>query len=175
MRTSPPIVRTILLVFMFLIALPPASIASAKTTTDEIVRETVRWTLTPDQCKDIRHRIDGTGERLQVITTTVKADGSREIIDNDIVTGTARDSRDRSYQFVYMNQTIQLVPPQGAPIRVTMTDSFDLRRNHGGSADNLNVAFVWRWTYRPPAELWPPVQNWEKIFTLGDPLTCDPI
>ena len=91
MRTSPPIVRTILLVFMFLIALPPASIASAKTTTDEIVRETVRWTLTPDQCKDIRHRIDGTGERLQVITTTVKADGSREIIDNDIVTGTARE------------------------------------------------------------------------------------
>jgi hypothetical protein len=174
MRTRHRIMIGLVLISALLVLAPSASSASSGTTTDEIVRGTVKWTLTPDQCPDIHTRIKGTGERLQVITTTVRSDGSKEIINNDFVTGTAEDSRDHDYYFIYSNQNRQLVPPSGSPVKVYMTDTFILSGNHG--VNNLNVDFVWRWTFSPPAEQdWPPVHNWKKIFTLGDPLHCDPL
>ncbi len=177
MRSSPSLVRILLLVLMLLVAVPVAFTAPSATTTDEIVRETVTWTLSPDQCLAIEDRVSATGKRLQVVTTTVKSDGSKEIIDHDFVTGTAKDTKGRTYYFVYSNQTVQLVPPRGAPIAASMTDTFELTSlSTRGSPNNLKLAFVWRWTYSPPAEeLWPPMHNLTKVFTRGDPMTCDPI
>jgi len=177
MSTSRPIIRIVLLVLMLLVAVPVALATPSATTTDEIVRETVTWTLSPDQCSAIHDRISATGKRLQVVTTTVKSDGSKEIIDHDFVTGTAKDTKDRTYYFVYSNQTVQLVPRRGSPINVSMTDTFELTSlSTRGSPNNLKLAFVWRWTYSPPAEeMWPPMHNWTKVFTRSDPLTCDPI
>ncbi len=177
MSTSRPIIRIVLLVLMLLVVVPVAFATPSATTTDEIVRETVTWTLSPDQCSAIKDRISATGKRHQVVTTTVKPDGSKEIIDHDFVTGTAMDTKGRSYYFVYANQTVQLAPPSGSPIKVTMTDSFDLSTiSTPIGPNNLKLAFVWRWTYSPPAEeMWPPVHNWTKVFTRGDILHCDPI
>lgn len=177
MPTSRPIIRIVLLVLMLLVAVPIAFATPSATTTDEIVRETVTWTLSPDQCSAIKDRITATGKRHQVVTTTVNPDGSKEIIDHDFVTGTATDTKGRSYYFVYANQAVQLVPPSGSPINITMTDSFDLSTiSTPIGPNNLKLAFVWRWTYSPPAEeLWPPVHNWTKVFTRGDILHCDPI
>ncbi len=177
MRPSRSFLRIVLLVLMLLAAVPVAFAAPSATTTEQIVRETVTWTLNPDQCSAIQDRISATGKRLQVVTTTVKSDGSKEIIDHDFVTGTAKDTKDRTYYFVYTNQTIQLVPRRGSPINVTMTDSFDLSTlSTTRGPNNLKLAFVWRWTYSPPAEeMWPPMHNLTKVFTRGDPLHCDPI
>jgi hypothetical protein len=162
---------------MLLAAVPVAFAAPSATTTDEIVRETVTWTLSPDQCLSIQDPISATGKRVQVVTTTVQSDGSKEIIDHDFVTGTAKDTKGRTYYFVYSNQTVQLVPRSGSPIKASMTDTFELTSlSTRGSPNNLKLAFVWRWTYSPPAEeLWPPMHNLTKVFTRGDPLTCDPI
>ena len=177
MRSSPSIVRILLLVLMLLAAVPVAFAVPSATTTDEIVRETVTWTLSPDQCLSIQDRISATGKRVQVVTTTVNSDGSKEIIDNDFVTGAAKDTKGRTYYFVYSNQTVLLVPPRGSPINASMTDTFELTSlSTRGSPNNLKLAFVWRWTYSPPAEeLWPPMHNLTKVFTRGDPMTCDPI
>ncbi len=177
MRTSRWFLRIVLLVLMLLVAVPVAFTAPSATTTDEVVREPVTWTLSPDQCAAIQDHISATGNRVQVVTTTVKSDGSKEIIDHDFVTGTAKDTKGRAYYFVYSNQTIQLAPPRGAPIAASMTDTFELTSlSTRGSPNNLKLAFVWRWTYSPPAEeLWPPMHNLTKVFTRGDPLHCDPI
>ena len=177
MPTSRSFLRLVLLVLTLLAAVPVAFAAPSATTTDEIVRETVTWTLSPDQCSAIQDPISATGKRLRVVTTTVKSDGSKEIIDHDFVTGTAKDTKDRTYYFVYSNQTVQLVPRRGSPIDASMTDTFEVTSlSTRGSPNNLKLAFVWRWTYSPPAEeMWPPMHNLTKVFTRSDPLTCDPI
>jgi hypothetical protein len=173
MATSRKIVVALLLALMLLVPVQSAPAASSETTTDKIVRGTVEWTLTPDQCPHINLPINGTGQRLDVIATRAKSDGSKEIIENDFVNGTAVDTKGRTYYFVYTNQNRQLVPPDGSPITVHMIDTFTLTGNRGDN--NLNVSFVWRWTYSPPEQIFPPVHNWQKEFTLGNPLHCDPI
>jgi hypothetical protein len=167
-----------LLALMLAVAVPAASAESHATTTSEIVRQTkVEWALPAGQCASLPAdvAVSGIGQRLQVITTIEKQNGQKEIIDHDFVTGTAKDDKHGTYSFVYTNQYRQLVPKSGSPIKVYMTDSFVLSGNDG--AASLNVAFVWRWTYRPAdgEAYWPPVHDWKQDFTLGDPLTCDPI
>jgi hypothetical protein len=177
MLRSRKLVVYLLLALMFFAAVPSSSAASREDTTSKTVRETVEWTLPAGQCPSLPAdvTVSGAGQRLQVITTIEKRNDRIEIIDNDFVTGTAKDDKGGTYYFVYTNQTRQLVPKSGSPIKVNMTDSFVLSGNEGAS--NLNVAFVWHWTYRPAdgEELWPPVHNWNQEFTLGDPLLCDPI
>jgi hypothetical protein len=163
---------------MFIVVAPAASAEPRETTTSEIVRQPkVEWTLPAGQCPSLPPdvTVSGDGQRLQVITTIEKQNGQKEIIDHDFVTGTAKDNKQRTYSFVYTNQYRQLVPKSGSPIKVSMTDSFVLSGNDG--APSLNVSFVWRWTYRPAdgEVYWPPVHNWKKDFTLGEPLVCDPI
>jgi hypothetical protein len=162
---------------MLVVVVPAASATSRETTTSKTVRQTVEWTLPAGQCPSLPPKVtvSGVGQRLQVITTIKQRNNQMEIIDHDFVTGTAKDDKGGTYYFVYTNQTRQLVPKSGSPIKVNMTDSFVLSGNEG--AASLNVAFVWRWTYRPAdgEVYWPPVHNWKKDFTLGDPLVCDPI
>jgi hypothetical protein len=173
MPTSPLVVRTILLVSIFLVAAPAAFAAPSTTTTHEIVTGTVTWTLTPEQCSSIHAPISGTGERHQVIITKVNADGSSQIIINDQVKGTASDSTG-TYRFVYLNHSVEDVPVQaGNAHHVRMTDTFMLTGT--GRANHLYAGFNWRWTYTPPAASWPPVDHWQQLSTRGDPLHCDPI
>jgi hypothetical protein len=177
LRSRKLVVRT-LLALMFLVAVPSASATSRETTSSKIVRQPgVEWTLPAGQCPSLPSdvTVSGDGQRLQVITTIKQHNDQTEIIDHDFVTGTAKDDKGGTYYFVYTNQTRQLVPKRGSPIKVDMTDSFVLTGNDG--AANLNIAFVWHWTYRPAdgEVYWPPVHNWKKEFTLGDPLVCDPI
>jgi hypothetical protein len=103
----------------------------------------------------------------------VNADGSSQILINDLVTGTAVDSNGGTYHFVYHNHSTQDVPSGSGPIQVSMVDSFVL--NGDGGAAHMSVGFNWRWTYTPPAELWPPVDHWQKVSTRGEPFLCDPI
>jgi hypothetical protein len=174
MRTPWRVIGSVLLAVLLIGVVASASEAASESITVETVRETVEWTLTPAQCSEIDVRIHGTGKRLQVITTTVDPDGSKEIINNDFVSGPAVDRKGGRYYFVYAAQIQELVPPDGAPVQVHVTDAFDLHGNNGDN--NLNVSFVWHWTYSPPdEEFWPPVHDWRKEFTLGDPLHCDPI
>jgi hypothetical protein len=177
MVRSRKLVVYLLLALMLVVAVPSSSAASREDNTSKIVREPVAWTLPAGQCPSLPPEITvtGDGQRLQVITTIEKRNDQTEIIDHDFVTGTAKDDQGGTYNFVYTNQTRQLVPKRGSPIKVNMTDSFVLSGNDG--AANLNVAFVWRWTFRPAdgEVYWPPVHNWKQDFTLGDPLLCDPI
>jgi pectate lyase len=171
MRTSQPVVRIVLLVSLFLIAVPASFAAPSASTTHQTVTETVTWSMSPAQCSSLSVPISGTGQRHQEIITQVNADGTQRIIINDVVKGTATDSTG-SYHFVYTNHSIQDVPASGSPVNIQMVDSFLL--NGTGSAKHMNVGFNWRWTFVPPA-LFPPVDNWQQISTRGDPLHCDPI
>lgn len=186
MSRSRKLVVHLLLALMFLVAVPSSSAESRDTTTSEIVRGSVEWTLPAGQCPDLPAglTVSGTGQRFQVITTIEKSDDRTEIIDNDFVTGTAVDSNGDTYNFIYSNQNRQRVPKSGSPIRVNMTDTFILSANEDASdvrsedegATVLSVGFVWRWTYNPDKEeIWPPEHNWRKEITIGDPLLCDPI
>jgi hypothetical protein len=152
-----------------------ASAAPLTAATHTTVRETVTWTLPADQCASLPAAVSvsGTGERIAVTNTNVNSDGSSKIVSNDLVKGTAVGSDGSTYRFVYHNHTTQDVPSAGGPIRVTMVDDFVL--NGDGSAPDMSIGFNWRWTYTPPAESWPPADNWQRISTRGDSFTCDPI
>jgi hypothetical protein len=171
MRTRRRILVHLVLVLTLLILVPSASAASSH----EIVRETVTWTLPAGQCASLPAGISvsGTGERLEVINTKLNADGSSQILINDLVTGTAVDSSGGTYRFVYHNHSTQDVPSGSGPIHVNMVDSFVLNGN--GSVGHMSVGFNWRWSYSPPAEIWPPSDNFQQVSTRGDPFLCDPI
>jgi hypothetical protein len=141
------------------------------TVTHETVGGTVNWTIPQGQCAVLQNELSGVGERYQEKITQVSADGSKTILINDLVKGTASDSTG-TYLFSYTNHSTEIVPAGGGAHQFEMVDSFILNGN--GSA-KLNIGFNWRWTYAPPAEYWPPVDNWQQISTRGDPLTCDPI
>jgi hypothetical protein len=174
-----PIVRklvvALLMMLMLFAASTSASAAPSATTTHETVRgETVTWSLPADQCPSLPAgvSVDGTGQRIAVTKTKVNADGSTQIVINDLVTGAAVGSNGATYHFVYHNHSTQNVPSAGGPIQISMTDSFVL--NGDGGAGHMSVGFNWRWTFTPPA-LWPPHDNWQQISTRGDPFLCDPI
>lgn len=175
MRTRRRILLHLVLVLTLLVVVPSAAAAPLATTTHQSVRETVTWTLPAGQCASLPAgvSVSGTGQRIAVTNTKVNADGSGQILINDLVTGTAVDSNGDTYHFIYHNHSTQDVPSGSGPIQVSMTDSFVL--NGGGSAAHMSVGFNWRWTYTPPAEIWPPLDNWQQLSTRGDPLHCDPI
>jgi hypothetical protein len=174
-----PITRTriaALLLFLALFATSAsASAAPLASDTHTIVHEKVTWTLPANQCASlpVGISVSGTGERIAVTNTTINADGSSQIVSNDLVIGTAVGSDGSTYRFVYHNHTAQNLPNGSGPIDIHMVDSFMLK-GHGRARD-VNTGFNWRWTYIPPAESWPPVDNWQKISTRGDSFTCDPI
>jgi len=118
--------------------------------------------------------VSGKGARIAVTNTHANADGSSRIVSNDLVTGTAAGSDGGTYSFVYHNHTVQSMPSvAGLPIQVSMIDDFVL--NGKGSAGHMSIGFNWRWTYTPPAESWPPADNWQQLSTRGDSFRCDPI
>lgn len=176
MRTSRPLFGTLLVLGLLVGMGASDSTAAPDITVETVNRDTVEWTLPAGQCPDLADDItlNGTGERLQVVTTTNRPTGRKEIIDNDFVTGTATDNHGNTYSFIYSNQLRQVVLEDGSMVKVSMTDTFVLS---GDDSDtSLNVGFVWSWKYRPPnEELWPPSRAWEQHYTLGDPLSCDPI
>jgi hypothetical protein len=176
MSTVRKLMVPLVLLLLLLVAAPAASAAPQVTTTHETVGGTVTWTLPAGQCADLPAGVwvSGTGERQQEVITKTRADGSSEVLINDLVKGTAIDSSNNTYTFLYHNHSTEDRPPSGSglAIRVRMNDTFDLN-GHGGT--RLHVAFTWRWTYTPPAAQWPPVYNVQQLSTQGDPLTCDPI
>jgi hypothetical protein len=176
MTTVRKFVIPTLIVLMGLFVVPGASGQDAQAgTKTEIERGRVEWTLSPDQCSHIDDKIMGTGQRLRVIATITRRDGSKEVVDNDFVTGTATDDDGKKYRFIYSNQAHLRIPKDGSPVRVHMTDTFDLQGNRG--KNNLNTGFIWDWTYNPDdgEEIWPPAHNLRKTLTFGDPEHCDPI
>ncbi len=99
MLRSRKLVVYLLLVLMFFAAVPSSSAASREDTTSKTVRETVEWTLPAGQCPSLPAEVtvSGAGQRLQVITTIEKRNDRTEIIDNDFVTGTAKDNKGGTY------------------------------------------------------------------------------
>jgi hypothetical protein len=152
-----------------------AAASQASDTTTRIIRGSVSFTLPADTCPAFPAGVSlsGTGERYQVITTKVKPDGRTLVVSNDFIQGTAQDSNGGTYTFLYSNQDRNRAPASGSPIKVHMIDVFTLNGN--GSISDFTVAFNWTWKYTPPEGEWPPNHNWQQLYTLGDPLHCDPL
>ena len=130
------------------------------------------------QCSGLNVTVDGTGQRNMVTVTTVKADGSQQAVIDDLVIGTAVDNNGLKYRFHYGNHSVWDTPASGAPVQIKMNDLFLLQTKATEASNRyvVKVAFVWRWTYDPnTSAYWPPVDNFQPIATVGDPLTCDPI
>lgn len=163
---------TVVLVFTLLLVAASTAMAGSPTNSNEIVKEHVDWELKPGQCADVPLGVEGSGERHMVKNTKVNADGSMVITINDVVRGAAWDSAG-TYKFIYENHSVEEIPAGGGTHQITMEDNFIL--NGKGNIDHMSAGFTWRWTYTPPAEYWPPVDNVEKLNTRGDPLNCDPI
>lgn len=143
----------------------------------ETVRGPVAWTLPADQCPSLPAglTVNGTGEHKSVTNTKVKADGSTQIITNDVAKGTAVGSDGSTYHFIYQNHSTQTIPPSGTSTQIEMKDSFILNGN--GGATTLSVGFLWRWTFpsgSDPFAVWPP-DNFQPVSTRGEPLLCDPL
>jgi hypothetical protein len=176
-----PVSRTFLvplvLVLVLLVAAPAAAAAKVPPTHQTESGTIAPWTIPAGQCPGLPAgvSVSGSGQRHRVTTTLTRADGSTTVITNDVVQGTAVDSNGRPRRFLYHNHFTETRPPSGSglPVQVHMTDTFVLHGPDGGGT--LNVGFNWRWTYTPPAPLFPPVDNWEQLSTRGDPLLCDPI
>ena len=158
-------------VLALLLVVGVSSVAAAPASSHEVVRETVSFAIPADQCASLPAgvSVSGTGEKVKVTNTRTMPDGSTEIFISDLVKGTATDSNGGSHTFLYQNSSTETIPPSGQH-RVSMTDSFVL----SGPGPHFSVGFNWRWTYTPP-DYWPPVDNFEKISTRGDPFTCDPL
>jgi hypothetical protein len=163
---------SLLIALLFLVSV---SSVSAAPSSASVVRETVSWTIPAGQCPHLPAgvSVSGTGQRFAVTKVKVKADGSTQTTIDDLVVGNAWDSTGKRYGFLYANHSVETVPPGGSPHHIFMIDKFVLQARH--SAPQLDVAFVWSWTYTPPDPLFPPVDNWKQFLTKGDPLLCDPI
>lgn len=153
----------------------PVSASASTATTHQVVNEPVSWTLDPSYCKQINVVILGNGQRHEEIETSPTQDGGTLMITEDRVSGTATDANGATYQFLYVNHASWLTSASGTMVSIQMNDLFLLK---GDSLDgnNLRVAFKWSWTYDPLTSAdWPPVDNFVKTFTTGDPYNCDPI
>ena len=170
LRTLRKAVVPLSLALTFLIGTPSIFASTLHTTTHSRTTRAVNWSLTPDVCPSLPLPVSGSGVGVTESTMNVKADGSQHIVIEDVVRGTATDSAGSTYSFLYTNNSISDVPPSGSPTQILMSDDFQLR---GKGADAEHIAFTWSWTYT--TELWPPVDNWRQMRTLGDALHCDPI
>lgn len=153
-----------------------AAASSASRDSTQIVRGNASWALPAGQCSRLPAglSLSGNGKRYSVITTRVNSDGSLLTINNDFVQGTAKDNHGGTYDFLYANQDRhQMSSSSASMIDVDMTDVFTLSGN--GGANNYTVSFKWTWSYSSSGSEWPPVTNWHKIYTQGDPINCDPL
>ena len=142
MSKSRKLTIPVLVMLMLLAGALSASAGGPVTVTHESAGGAVDWSLSPAQCDQPQVALSGTGERHMEMTTKVYADGSSEILINDVVKGTAWDTTG-TYHFVYTNHSTETVPAGGGAHQIQMVDSFVL--NGDGSA-KLNVGFNWRWT-----------------------------
>jgi hypothetical protein len=125
------------------------------------------------------------------------------IVQDDLITGPARDSNGNVYHFVYTNSLVFKVSSDlPAIVRARMTDSFRLKK---GDDIIMTVGFDYRWRYPAPngitftlggdglnsdfpiapfvfatADGINPdtangVTHWQQLSTQGDPLNCDPL
>jgi len=142
----------------------------------DIVNETVTWTLAAGICPSLPPDLllSGSGERHKVSTTKVNADGSIQVLINDLVTGTATDNQGGAYRFKYTNHSIDIATAGGVH-RISMEDSFVM--NGQGSADHMNIGFNWDWTYSSPSGPFDvlPLANLVAHNTRNAPLLCDPL
>src|SRR6266508_5015920 len=161
----------VLLVFMLFVGVSP--VAAAPAADHQVVTGSVSFTIPADQCPKLPAgvSVSGTGERLMIINTHTKADGSTEIRTNDLVKGVATDSDGGTHKFVYHNSSTLTIPPSG-DYSISMNDTFDL----SGPGPHYSVGFNWRWTFTSLELLWPPVDNWEQIHGNPDDIfLCDPL
>ena len=159
----------ILPAFMLFVGVSPAAAAAAD---HQVISEAISFTIPADQCPMLPAGVSvwGSGERMMIINTHTKADGTTEIRVNDLIKGVATDSNGGVHKFVYHNSSTQTILPSGFTT-ISMTDSFVL----SGPGPHYSVTFNWRWTFTQP-NLWPPVDNWEQLN--GDPaliFACDPL
>ena len=171
MRTSRPIVGTVLLMCIMLLGPGPSAFAASVThDTDDTSRlkdtlrlknVTISWdhpldggTCTIPATVGSINPVDKTGDRVRKVTREVRADGSQVIVQDDLKTGTAEDSNGATYHFVYKNRAVFNVSPDpsavspdpSAIVSVKMTDNFRLT----GNGLHTNVSFDWSWKYEAP-------------------------
>lgn len=141
--------------------------------------------------------VDDTSDRVRKTKQTMMADGSQVIVWDDRISGTAVDSNENTYQFLYKNgATLHVSPGQSPTVDVRMTDLFRIK----GNGFQMKVTFDWSWTYTaqqgvaitldpfvgfPIIDLVfatadginpaPGVTNWVQLETEGDPFNCDPL
>jgi len=96
-----------------------------------------------------RARTDPLGDRVSQTTTTVEADGSRQIDRIDLVTGMAQDSHGKRYIWAYENHRVFDVPPGEGPVHVSII-IFDRFRLIGNGL-NTGVSFSSRWEFQVPS------------------------
>lgn len=159
-----------------LLAGPKPMFARSSANAPDIVNESVTWTLTAGICPSLPSTLSlsGIGERHKVSTAKVNADGSTQVIINDLVIGTATDNQGGSYRFKYTNHSIDISKANGIH-QISMEDSFVM--NGKGSADHMNIGFKWDWTYSSPSGPFDvlPLANLVEYSTRNTPLLCDPL
>ncbi|HEX5840025.1 MAG TPA: hypothetical protein VFY26_19470 [Anaerolineales bacterium] len=165
--------KLIVHVLLALVLFAGASSAAAAPGGHQVITETVSFTIPADQCPELPAgvSISGTGERLMIINTHTKADGTTEIRVNDLIKGIATDSYGGEHKFVYHNSSTETILPSGLH-EVSMNDLFSL----SGPGPQYSVTANWRWTYTPPESFLPPAHDWEVLN--GDPdliFACDPL
>jgi hypothetical protein len=152
-----------------------ASPAAAGSGTDgQVIVEPVSFSIPAGQCPLLPAglSVSGTGERHATIHTKNKAGGIVEVRINDVIKGTATDSRGRVHNFVYRNSSTQTIRPSGFTT-ISMNDLFTLT----GPGPHYSVSFNWRWTFTQP-DLWPPDLDNLVQFSGDDPelvFACDPL
>jgi len=150
-----------------------SSAAAAPAADHQVVTGPVSFSIAADQCSELPAgvSVSGSGERMMIINTHTKADGTTEIRVNDLVKGVATDSNGGTHKFVYHNSSTETILTSGLHT-ISMNDSFVL----SGPGPNYSVTFNWRWTFTPPESFWPPAHDLETLN--GDPdliFTCDPL
>ena len=165
------------LLVLVLLALMPfagvSSAAAAPASDHQVISETVSFSIPADQCPMLPAGVSlaGSGERLMVINTNTRADGTTEVRVNDLIKGVAVDSNGGTHKFVYHNSSTETIPPSGDHA-ISMNDSFIL----SGPGPHYTVGFNWRWTFPSPELLWPPSDNWEQLHgNPDDVFACDPL
>lgn len=161
----------VLLTLMLFVGVSP--VAAAPAAGHEVVTGTVSFTIPADQCPELPAgvSVSGEGERMMIVNTHTKADGTTEIRVNDLIKGVATDSNGGVHKFVYHNSSTETILASGLHT-ISMNDVFTL----SGPGPHYSVTFNWRWTYTPPDSFWPPANDWEQLN--GDPdliFACDPL
>ena len=171
MSLSRKLLMHVLLVLMLFVGV--SSAAAAPASDHQVISETINFTIPADQCPLLPAgvSVDGTGERMMIINTHTKADGTTEVRTNDLIKGTATDSNGGVHKFVYHNSSTETILPGGVH-EISMNDVFAL----SGPGPHYSVTFNWRWTFTDPDLFWPPADNLEVLH--GDPdiiFACDPL